>query len=127
MAGCDGPSGALGENFGVVQVQITDIHVDDSMSVGDTLFAILTGRPVLGNCASLSRADVIREESQVTIALWANSRLWVGTGPPPPCGSVGYSYEGLPPFNPGFYRVVGLQPDSSTLVESVLVVERKSN
>lgn len=118
LAGCTERYG----NLGVQQVVVADGVVPDSIGVDDLLVVSLVGSTPLGNCLTLSHADVEREATQVSITLWANARYFLGGGPPPPCGTVEYRYEGLPPFTPGWFRIIANQPDSSAWLDSVLVV-----
>ena len=109
--------------LGVLQVRISSVSLPDSVGIGDTLIAHLSGRPDSGNCFSESHTDVERDTIHVMITVWANARLWVGDGPPPPCGVVGYRYEGMPPFRPGWFRVIANQPGGTQMVDSVRIVQ----
>lgn len=112
----------LTEDLGIHQVCVSDVFAPDSISAADTLVAILSGTTEVGNCLGLSHVDVDRDSAHVQICMWAHARNWLGPGPPPPCGTVGYRYEGLPPFAPGWFLVVVNQPDSSVRVDSIRVI-----
>jgi len=93
----------------------------DSIRATDTLVAYLSGRPDVGNCFSEGEANVQRDSARVFVTVWADASQYYGSNPPP-CGVVGYRYEGAPPFMPGWFVVVVGQPDSTVFADSVRVV-----
>lgn len=115
--------GSSSEYLGIYQVSVSFIEIPDSISTTDTLFAVLAGRTEVGDCLSLSHAEVQRDTFKVAITLWAEARRWLGSDPPPPCGMVDYRYEGVPPFVPGWFSVIANQPDSTVFVDSLRVLE----
>ena len=71
---------------------------------------------------SLSRTDAVRKSTEIELTVWAEVEVWTGSAPPPPYAtSVYVVHEAEPPFDPGDFRVVIDQPDSSQLVKTVLV------
>jgi hypothetical protein len=121
--GCTDVNGPSSEYLGIYQVRVYSMDIPDVIETTDTLSAILVGRTEVGDCLSLSHADVQRDTFQFEITIWAEARRWVGSGPPPPCGTVGYRYEGVPPFMPGWFYVIANQPDNTVFVDSLRVVE----
>jgi len=119
VTGC----GPLSEGLGIHQVWVSHIAMPDSIVSTDTLVADLSGGTEVGDCLSLSHVDVQRDSAGVAITIWAEVRQWLGSGPPPPCGMVGYRYEGAPPFMPRWFFIIANQPDSSVMVDSLLVVD----
>jgi hypothetical protein len=122
LASCSPSTEPLTEDLGVHQVRVTNAFVPESLAITDTLVAILGGRPDVGNCFTFSHTDIDRDSARVELALWAEARRWLGSGPPPPCGLVDYRYEGLPPFFPDWFFGGAHQPDGIHRVDSVRVV-----
>jgi hypothetical protein len=115
----DGPTS---EYLGVFQVRVSYIEMPDSIAATDTLHAYLLGATDVGDCLSLSHVVSQRDSFEVAITMWAEARRWLGSGPPPPCGTVGYRYDGAPPFFPGWFSVIANQPDSTVFADSLRVV-----
>jgi hypothetical protein len=115
-------AGPSSEYLGILQVRVLDASVPDSVLATDTLTAFFSGKPDVGDCLSFARADILRDSARVTLTLWAEARRWLGPGPPPPCGIVGYRYEGPPPFYPEWFFVVANQPDGTEWVDSLRVI-----
>jgi hypothetical protein len=112
----------LSEDLGIHQVWVSEVFVPDNISAADTLVAILIGSTEVGDCLTFSHADVDRDSAQARISMWAHVRDWLGPGPPPPCRTVDYRFEGSPPFVPGWFLMVINQPDSSVRVDSIRVL-----
>jgi hypothetical protein len=109
------------DDLGILQVRVHEVAAPDTARSGDTLIASLTGRPDTGNCFTFQRADIERDGNAVRLTLWARATQWLH-GTPPPCGLVGYVLEVPPPLAPGWFRLLTLQPDGTTRVDSVPVV-----
>jgi len=117
--GCSGSTEPLTEYLGIHQVRVSEIQLPDSAARQDTLIAFLSGRPDTGDCFTLASVDVERDTVDVAITMWAEVRRWLGEGPPPPCGIVGYRHAAAPPFVVGWFRVSANQPDGTVLADSV--------
>lgn len=71
---------------------------------------------------SLSHIDAVRDSFRLELTMWAEVRRWIGGGPPPPCyGCFWCEYAALPPFYPGYLKIVVVQPDGTVLVDSTRV------
>ncbi len=57
--------------LGVLQVRISSVSLPDSVGIGDTLIAHLSGRPGSGNRFSESHTVVERDTIHVMITVWA--------------------------------------------------------
>lgn len=120
-SGCTTSTEAYQE-LGVLQVRVSNTSLPDTLAANDTLVAILVGRPDTGDCFTFSRADIVEGANQVTLTLWAEARLWLGPGPPPPCGLVDYRYVRSPPLASGWFHLRVNQPSGSQRVDSVSVL-----
>jgi hypothetical protein len=121
-ASCSDSTGPDYEYLGVHQVSVAQVQMPSLAVTGDTLSVLMLGGTTTpSGCLSLSRVDATRDSSCVELTVWAEVRRWIGSGPPPPCGTVDAQYDALPPFSPGYFRVVISQPDGSVLADSVLV------
>ncbi len=108
--------------MGVHLVHVYDVHVADTISASSVLTAHLSGRPEIGDCFRFARAEVLNDSTYSNIAFWAHVDRWIGSGPPPPCGLVGYEFTRSPPFRVGWFELRARQPGDSVRVDSVLVV-----
>ena len=119
---CSDSTGPDYEYLGVHQVSVAEVHIPAVAVTGDTLSVLMQGGTTTpSGCLSLSRIDAARDSSSLKLTVWAEVRRWIGPGSPPPCGTVDARYDALPPFSPGYFRVVISQPDGSVLADSVLV------
>lgn len=117
------PTGTSDYKFlGVYQVKTTYLDIKEQIGSQDTLVVYLEGDTDPSGYLSLSHIETVRDSFQLELTVWAEVRRWIGEGPPPPCyGCFWYEYEVLPPFYPGYFRVIVDQPDGTVLDESTLV------
>jgi hypothetical protein len=108
--------------LGLKHAEIIQYELPDTIRTEDTLFVILDGttqgRP------EFSHFDVVRDTFEIELTLWAHAWEWIGKGVVPPYNPcVRCEYQALPPHWPGYVTIILNQPDSTALVDSVLVEE----
>ena len=125
LGGCSDDSGPLWTDGGTHIAQVTELSLPDTIMTSDTLEVTLsaalshpTGRP------EFAILETQRSTHRLEGTVWADVDLWTGSGAMPPTDLTvlrGYVHLELPPFEPGPFAVVLIQPEGDVLADTVHV------
>jgi hypothetical protein len=111
------------ENIGVRQVIVDRIEVAETLAPQDTLIVNLEGSTNPNGRLTLDTIDADRTQTGISLTIWAEVEIWIGTGIMPPFdNTIRCTYKAIPPFDEGMFYIVIEQPDASQLEDSVLIV-----
>ena len=106
-----------------ILASIREIYAPESSYVNDTL-TISFKSNVIPHYPQLDHYESDRDSFEIKIKVYAKIHDWVGTIDMPPSSDVfGASYLIAPPFYKGPFVVGFVQPDSSLLSDTVIMVE----